>query len=253
MIKSTAQFYAIIAFYIVLILVILIYICIFCKFWSQQKRFRKIKRLHSREENSISFFRKVCLFRRLVTESQLAINDNNNMQILKISYQNCEDFRVSLRDRKRHSSSVLRNIKTLTSYTRAAKYILILVLVLLISWTPWFSYILSKTILDQTENSSYSESMNHTLILNCVNSVMQERPCFLEIEAENLQDVERNVKKIIDLDQDNSITIVLGVFLSTMNSLANPVLYAIWYPEFRQEFSKLFRFQSMIRCIAMSA
>ena len=126
-------------------------------------------------------------------------------------------------------------------------------LVLLISWTPWFSYILSKTILDQTENSSYSESMNHTLILNCVNSVMQERPCFLEIEAENLQDVERNVKKIIDLDQDNSITIVLGVFLSTMNSLANPVLYAIWYPEFRQEFSKLFRFQSMIRCIAMSA
>ena len=146
-------------------------------------------------------------------------------------------MKQSIRQRKRHPSSVLKAIQILAPHVKAAKYILVIVFVLLFTWTPWFSYVLYENILHLTQNKSevISGNMNATTILECLNNVLQEKVCNVTMQSIHENVAQETIENIIHLDEANIVGI-LAMFLSSLNSMANPILYAFWYSEFRKYF-----------------
>ena len=207
----------------------------FHKFWKNKIRFKELRKLQ--EIPSITFQHDIGISKRQISESQIPVEENNQIQTLQIRSHN-QDIRISLNRLKQHSSSVVKSFITLTSHVRAAKYILILVLVLLVTWTPWFSYVIIEFIKHSSDEQINIRDQNNTRIVKCVNNVFKAQPCTLPVPSQYLEEIKEMIKRIVHLDEANSMTIVLSVFLSSLNSLANPILYAHWYPDFRERYPK---------------
>ena len=126
----------------------------------------------------------------------------------------------------------------LTSHVRAAKYILLLVLTLIITWTPWFSYQIKEFAIHYSDEQKNLLDLNNTMIMDCVNNVFKEKACTLCVPPDYLEDIKERIRLIVHLDEANSMAVVLSVFLSSLNSLANPILYALWYPDFREHYTR---------------
>lgn len=81
------------------------------------------------------------------------------------------------------------------------------------------------------------DDFDKTEILNCLGMFLEEEVCHLSKKLEN-QDKGIELKKIFEevfhLEEAAIISDLLVCVLSLIYSVANPVLYAFWYPEFRK-------------------
>ena len=222
-----------------LFVAVVTYLTMFHKFLKNKTKLRVMKKLLE-EVTAISFQRIICNFRKDLTKSQIPEEMDTQIQILQITNitsNGSSDFKTSLKRQRRRSSSVLRSLVTLTSHVRAAKYILLLVLTLVVTWTPWFFYVIIEFAIHYSDEQKYLLDLNNTMILECVNNVFKEKECSLSVPLQYLEDIKKRIRLIVHLDEANSMTIVLSVFLSSLNSLANPILYALWYPDFREHYT----------------
>eukprot|EP00092_Neocalanus_flemingeri_P100555 GFUD01128454.1.p1 GENE.GFUD01128454.1~~GFUD01128454.1.p1 ORF type:complete len:108 (+),score=9.36 GFUD01128454.1:239-562(+) len=69
------------------------------------------------------------------------------------------------------------------------------------------------------------------MLKRCLKAVFQNQICDMDIQ--NQINTKFYIKSIVDSEETKTIDRLLGVHLSLLNSLANPVLYAFWYPVFR--------------------
>ena len=71
-----------------------------------------------------------------------------------------------------------------------------------------------------------------TLLKSCLADALQDQSCY--IQEENVTAVEDFTKIILQSVEVKIISNILGNYLTIVNSMANPVLYGLWYPEFRK-------------------
>ena len=131
---------------------------------------------------------------------------------------------------------MLKNLAVLASHLRAAKYILILVSTLLLTWTPfivlgWYEGFLHH----QEELIKPKNEVNMRLLLSCLETVIQNGECSMDVKTENLKENQLiEILKIIFHSKELSF---LGNAVCSgplLNSTANTILYAFWYPDFRR-------------------
>ena len=126
----------------------------------------------------------------------------------------------------------------LVSHVKAASYVLVIVSIYLASWTPFFAYSVYKSLTKiglPTEidgHVSDSTALNVTFLKSCIAGALQEKRT--SIEAENSTEVNNFTKIILQSVEMKILSNIFGNYVSMLNSLANPVLYALWYPDFRK-------------------
>ena len=57
---------------------------------------------------------------------------------------------------------------------------------------------------------------------------LQDQSCYIQEEVEGFTQI------ILQSVEMKIISHILGNYLTLVNSMANPVLYALWYPDFRK-------------------
>ena len=80
-----------------------------------------------------------------------------------------------------------------------------------------------------------------TSIKACLELVLQNGTCHLEFPEEELEDLGKVFASILHSLKTQMISTILAM-VSISNSLVNPVLYALWYPEFRKYVSDMFQY-----------
>ena len=144
---------------------------------------------------------------------------------------------VSIRQRKRRSSSVLKSLRVLTSHVRAATYILVLVTTLFITWGPSVVYYLYESIsnMAQKDNVQPNSDVNMTMILTCLNIVLQNEECNMNMQIENHPgyDISETIRNILHLKEATILGELLGWYSVLIYAMVNPVIYAFWYSDFR--------------------
>ena len=222
----------------------------FVKFRESRKRLEELKKLHEEDysRSKVSFHQNVGIFRKhfKCDVPGICVNQIQTLQVKSLENDNSYCMKKSIHLRKRRSSSVLKSLTALSSHVRAAKYILVLVFVLLLTWTPWFSYVLYENIAHLSEEDSEipESAVNTSIIFECLNKVLQDKPCNVTVQVGNENAPQVIIKKILHLDEANIMSILLSMFLSSVNSLANPVLYGFWYSEFTKYLKLLIAFWS---------
>ena len=84
----------------------------------------------------------------------------------------------------------------------------------------------------QVSDSTAATAINVTFLKTCLYDALQDKNTY--IQAENITDVHDFTKLIFQSLDMKIISNILGNYISILNSLANPVLYALWYPDFRK-------------------
>ena len=75
----------------------------------------------------------------------------------------------------------------------------------------------------------------------CLDSVLKNETCHLEFPEEELEDLGKVFASILHSLKTSMISVILAIVLIS-NSLVNPLLYALWYPEFREYVSVMFQY-----------
>ena len=240
--ESWFQYYLFLTFSVFLITVMIIYKKIFVKFRVSKRKLMALQKLNEEDysRTRIKFYQKFTFFRKKC-KSDIPGLGLENIQTLQVSsvtndHTNTFTFKDSLKLRKRRSSSILKSIVILASHVRAARYIFLIVAALFLTWTPYFSYVFYENILKLTQDTVWigETELNITTILECLNNVSQEKLCNVTISVKNEIKTKHIIKNMIQFYKGNIMSIILSMFLSAVNSMANPILYAFWYPEFRQ-------------------
>jgi hypothetical protein len=135
------------------------------------------------------------------------------------------------------SNNVVKNISIIVYNARSASYVLVIVTVYLIVWTPFFAVCTFKTM-DSFFNDNEHEpilEMSHVdikLLKRCLKLVFtDQRGC--ELNIQNVIHTNMFIRSIQVSEEMKTIFRLFGVYFSLLNSVANPVLYAFWYPVFR--------------------
>eukprot|EP00094_Tigriopus_californicus_P001941 TCALIF_01869-PA protein Name:"Protein of unknown function" AED:0.37 eAED:0.37 QI:49/0.25/0/0.4/0.75/0.8/5/0/378 len=125
---------------------------------------------------------------------------------------------------KVRSTTLIRALSSLSKFTKAAKYVLILVLVFTLAWLPWIIIMLQICIFHAFSNPKKLCYINTKDTLFHVPPKHLCRPIMEAIHAQNQ-------------DSWQKIALVIGA----TNSLLNPIIYAFWYAEFRLRIRKAWR------------
>ena len=150
-----------------------------------------------------------------------------------------ESFDSDTKDnkRERRGNSMVRKFSLLTSQTKAATYILILLLILSITFLP-FSILLPYDMIyhfkggeDTALNLEISQVER---IFSCLKNLIREENCVQEetIKEDDFYETE----KLLDQLSHNEEMLYYEYFtriIPLFHTLLNPIIYALWYSEFR--------------------
>ena len=106
------------------------------------------------------------------------------------------------------------------------------------TWTPFFAFSVYKSLTRislPTEIDGYisdSTALNVTFLKSCLADALSDKNTY--IHAEDINDVNSFTKLILQSLEMKILSNILGNYVSLLNSLANPILYALWYPDFRK-------------------
>lgn len=223
---------------LLLVVVMLIYAEMLIKFSQSRK---KLEELHKsmREEDytrsNLTFHQTKGVFNR-EKKSEVAGVSNEPIQTLKIKSlengQQIKDKNGIIYNKKRRSSSVVKKMAVLVSQTRAATYILVLVAVYFITWAPVYVYMvydpISHMILEDFKQTNLTTD-HSSLIFSCLDAVLQQKDCHVELDV----DSEEMARNMFHLLQASNIGYIIGYFLTFFHTMANPILYAFLYSDFR--------------------
>ena len=219
--------------------IICVYAVIVDRFRQSRKRIEALQKESGDsycEKGQIKFQRKFVNFTRTL-KPEFPGHTGEGMCI--ISFRN-EAHTFSLchidKSRKRRSSSVVKSLSILVSHVKAATYVLVIVSIYLATWTPFFGYSIYKSLtrmtLDMDESDLGSLSLNVTLLRSSLADALQNKSS--QFEVENISNVDDFTKLILQSVEMKILSNIFGNYVSMLNSLANPVLYALWYPDFRK-------------------
>ena len=137
----------------------------------------------------------------------------------------------------KRSNSFVKDLSIIVYNARSASYVLVIVTVYLVVWTPFFAVCTFKT-LDSFFNANEHEpllEMSHVdikLLKRCLKQIFQDQGgCDLNIK--NVIQTNMYIRSIQVSEEMKTVIRLFGVYFSLLNSVANPVLYAFWYPVFR--------------------
>ena len=220
----------------------MVYGVMLVKFRQSRKRMEAIQKTNDEDytTSKLTFYQTHGLFRKkLLPEVPGLLNEE--IQTLKIksleSVYKTYFSEISIRQRKRRSSSVLNSLNVLVSHVRAATYILVLVTTLIVTWAPSSIYFLYEGIshLAQEDPVQPNSDVNMTIILTCLNTAFQNKECNMSMNIENYNrfDITETIRKVFHLQEAAILGDLLRGILVLINSMFNPVIYAFWYPDFR--------------------
>ena len=211
------------------------------KFRQSRKRMEAIQKTNDEDytTSKLTFYQTYGLFRKKLLPEVPGLS-NEEIQTLEIksleSVYKTYFSEMSIRQKKRCSSSVLKSLNVLVSQVRAATYILVLVTTLIVTWAPINLYFLYDGISHMAQQDSVqpNSDVNMTLILTCLNAAFQNKECNMSIDIENYDgfNITETIRKVSHF-QEAAILGYLGGYSILINSLFNPVVYAFWYPDFR--------------------
>jgi len=141
--------------------------------------------------------------------------------------------------RKRRSSSVVKRAAVLVSHAKAAFYVLLIVTTHLACFLPSFSYILYDNIKHELQDDKYKEypktNVDSTVLLDCLKSAVQNRECNMTVgfEEEFLPEVEEYIASMFHITSSEAFVDLIHIPIGVINSVANPIFYALWYSDFR--------------------
>ena len=148
----------------------------------------------------------------------------------------------SNRKARRRSSSVVKRISVLVSNVRAAKYVLVLLTTLIFTWGPCFGYALYESISHMVDNDMdpNRSDVNITQVLTFLNTAIQSTQFNFTIETENYNQLEikERIRNVFHIKEAEVID-MLAYHFALFNSMANPIIYAFWYSDFRNYIVKI--------------
>ena len=124
-----------------------------------------------------------------------------------------------------------RNIDVSVTNIRAATYDWAIVTMYIVSWSPFFIFCLYKSFSSFEHEISERSSLDLDLVKDCLVLVLHDQSCYLSKDSIELTKL---IQAIFESEKTRTIVRMLGVYLTMLNSIANPILYAFWYPEFRK-------------------
>ena len=125
---------------------------------------------------------------------------------------------------------MLKIIAALASHLRAAKYIIILVFPLLVTWTPMFLHY-------HKELTKPDDDVNMRLMFSCLETVIQNGKCSMNVKTEHLDKNQLiEILKIIPYFKDSYYIGNVLCIGPLLKSTSNTILYAFWYSEFRRQY-----------------
>jgi hypothetical protein len=137
---------------------------------------------------------------------------------------------------KRRSSSVLKSLTVLVSHVRAATYVLVIVSVYFVTQTPYFVYCVYKSLITSqnviANSNSENSDINLIVLKRCLIDALENKTCY--VETKNVLELNSFIQSSFDSEEIKTMLRLLGIYLPLLNSMANPVLYALWYPNFRK-------------------
>ena len=136
-----------------------------------------------------------------------------------------------------------KKISFLVSHLKAAVYIILLVVTVIVTFVPVNLYTLyeSIAILLNNELLETYENVNGTMAYKCLNEILQNKVCDSDIEIDhNNQDGWKEIiRRIFHVEESILIDFIIGDCLALLNSMLNPVFYAFWYPDFRNYLAQI--------------
>eukprot|EP00092_Neocalanus_flemingeri_P003706 GFUD01003982.1.p1 GENE.GFUD01003982.1~~GFUD01003982.1.p1 ORF type:complete len:454 (+),score=45.61 GFUD01003982.1:460-1821(+) len=229
-----------------LITIMVIYAVMLIKFRRSRKRLESIEKSYELEYKlpNLTFHQNIGIYRKKFS-CEVASMFDEKVKTLCVKHltNGKEALSTNKCVRKRRSSSVMKSLRIVGSHVRAATYILVLVSTVILCWAPFFTFCLYESITHLEENditrqnwedfsnSSYADTAS---IWTCWDLALQNKDCHMEMPEENVDEIKERIRMIFHLYQASNIHSLLGGYLALLNSMANPLLYAFWYPEFRK-------------------
>jgi hypothetical protein len=233
-------------FFISLVIFLVIYAVIFSKFRKSRKKLEALQRSNEEDytTSNLSFHHRIGIFKKkLVVDIRgLPIKQIQALGIrgLDCGLQAKPELTIigQKRKRKRRSSSVLKNLTFLASHIRAAKYILVIVSTLICTWMPFIIFSFYDSLQYESSLDAISD-MDIAMIFSCMQTALQSKHCNVSMVIGDVQEIQEVVRNLFHFEESVLIDDIIGFDLSLLNSMANPILYAMWYPEFRMYFLQI--------------
>ena len=222
---------------VILGFVIFVYVVMVAKFRQSRKKLEALQKLGQKDSNEMQKpkFQRTFLTISTTVKPQ-TIPDIKNKNVFLVGYKNSlDEFKEETINKpmRRRSSSVVKRFSTLVSHARAATYVLVIVSAYLATWTPFFGYCLYKSLTRVYFDKSVDVELflNITVLRSCISDALQNQSCI--IQSNNLTYLREYTKLVLQSVEIKVSSNILGQYIPMLNSLANPVLYALWYPDFR--------------------
>jgi len=221
---------------VILGFVIFVYVVMVAKFRQSRKKLEALQKLGQEDLNEMQKpkFQRTFLTISKTVQPQ-TIPDIKNKDVFLVRYKNMAECKEEKMNKpiKRRSSSVVKRFSTLVSHARAATYVLVIVSAYLATWTPFFGYCLYKSLTRVYLDKSVDVELclNITVLRSCISDALQNQSCI--IQSNNLTYLREYTKLVLQSVEIKVSSNILGQYIPMLNSLANPVLYALWYPDFR--------------------
>ena len=155
------------------------------------------------------------------------------------SKKNILKSNVGMESNPEIKNTVFKSLSVLISHIRAATYVLVIVAVYFLAWAPFFGFCILNSVnhlgkppqdLNALPETSH---INIKLIKECLKyAIIYGDSCSFHFESSNVK-ASLLIQTILNSEKIKTKYRLVGVYLSLLNSFANPILYAFWYPVFR--------------------
>ena len=220
--------------FILLLVVFLVYTAILLRFRHVKGNQKALQKAQQLIIKPIRFYRG--FFRRNVWPDP-PIDDTRYIETLSMRTEKNVTLKAECNNKRRRNSSVVRSMIVLASHARAATYILVIVFVYFLSQLPFWIYTVHTTFVMPTHRFQ-AYGIDIVSLKNCMKIALHNQTCYFETES--LIQIPFLINSIFQSEETKTILRLLGVYLPLLNSIANPVLYAFWYPDFRKYVYKTF-------------
>jgi len=241
------QIFIAVVYCIIWIALLLFYSRVLKKSWQTQQRLKEFEK--SSTGTYFACFNLKIQRRKGMIMKTLNIHRPEPVALVSMITENGDEFKSLEHENEQvekisQKGSIVKKVTKFLSQTRAALYVLILTLTLWLTMAPFGFFFLKDMIYHIGRKDSLklpNSTLNNTIL--CVQKLVLDQYCALndDIHDDNLVDFQEDLQIILHNEETVYIEYITGVLLPLFNSMLNPILYALWYSEFRKYFSKFIK------------